>query len=656
MKLMIVESPNKIAKITGILGDGWKLAASVGHIRDLPTKAQGVDAPQFVPQYEVPESKQGVVAKLKAMAAQVDEIFLATDPDREGEAISWHLKEVLSLKHYKRVTFDAINDVVINKALAAARQIDTHGVHSQEARRVLDRLVGWLVSPSLCRAAGIKGLTAGRVQSPAVRLVVERERDIQKFKVTNHFGAQVSFGAWVANWDVEPFLKGDDKYLMDEALAAKTAAARAFSVVKSESKGAESPPPAPFRSATLMQAASGKLGFSPSKTMELAQSLFAAGHINYHRTDKQNFIDETIVEIRAFAAAEGLPVADKMRKWKSVEGAQEGHEAIRPIHLEERVLGESEDERALYKLIWERAVASQLADAKYMVNDLELKATGDEGEVFVFEARGRVLVSEGWKCLMAKDDADEEGEDESVSPDGAVPLLTVGEAARAKSGRVLAKKTKPLGRYTEASLIAKLEAVGIGRPSTYPTIMKSIKEREYIVEEARKLKPTQRGMQVVVALVKAKCGFIEYSYTAEMEKELDRIARGETTYLAVVTASYQQIREDCVKLNASEVVTHPCPVCGKSLFRMENNTKKTFFWGCSAYQETGCTGAMADVDGKPGAKPGPVLSKFLCPDCKSPLINRVKKGSYDFWACSGYPKCKSSFENKDGKPVPPKKK
>ena len=656
MKLMIVESPNKVAKISDILGDGWKVAASAGHIRDLPGSDQGVQPPEFVLHYEVVEDKKNIVAKLKALTAQASEIYLATDPDKEGEAISWHLKEVLGLTSYKRVTFDAVNEAVIAKALSAPRLINDDAVRSQEARRAVDRLVGWMVSKAVSRAAGVRGLSAGRVQSVAVRLVAELERAIQTFKVTNHFGAQVSFGEWRANWDVKPFLKDGEEYLMDEALATEAAASRTFRITKSEGKPAKKAPPAPFRSVTLMQAASAKLGFSPEKAMKLAQALFAAGHINYHRTDKQNFDDSSIADIRSFAAGEGMPVAEKVRKWKSVEGSQEGHEAIRPMYLEAREAGESEDERALYRLIWIRAIASQLADAEYKVNDVELEAPGADGKVFVFKARGRVLVSEGWKSLMPKDDTDEDAEDESVSPDGAVPLLEAGETARAESGRVLMKKTQAPGRYTEVSLLARLEALRIGRPSTYPTIMKTIKEREYVIEESRKLKITQRGMQLVVALVKARCGFIEYSYTAEMEKELDRIAAGEVSYRAVVGSIHKQIGGDCEKLIASEVVQHPCPKCKRALFRMESSKNPgSFFWGCSAYRETGCEGAMADVGGKPGVKPAQPVSKFACPDCKKPLINRVKKGEYDFFACSGYPKCKSSFKNVGGKPVFEKK-
>lgn len=653
MRLLIVESPNKVAKISEILksaGGDWKVAASVGHIRDLPRKERGVESPLFIPQYEIPETKQSVVTKLRGLVKQAEEVYLATDPDREGEAISWHLQEVLSLKKYKRVTFDAINTPVVLGAIRAARAINMNEVKSQEARRVLDRLVGWLVSPSLCKAAGQSNMTAGRVQSPAVRLVVERERDIQKFQVTKHFGAQLSFGDWVANWDTKDFLEAEAKYLLDIQPAQRAALVRSLNVVKSESKTRKRAPPAPFRSATLMQAASNLLKFDPSKTMEIAQSLFAAGHINYHRTDKQNFDDESVNEIRAFARNNGFAVAESVRKWGSLEGAQEGHEAIRPIHLEERECGATADEKALYRLIWVRAIASQLRDAEYSVTELSLESADGGSETFKFFARGRVMVIAGWKSVLDKDDA-EDNDTGSDGDDGKVPSLVVGTNIRAVDGRVLEKKTIPPGRFTEASLIAELEGRGIGRPSTYPTIMKNIREREYIVEEARKLKPTPKGMRLVLTLAKAKCRFIEFGFTVELEAALDKIARGEITYLDVIRENFAQIQTDCAKLDAEEIVLYPCPVCKKALVRIENKEKGTFFWGCSTYKETKCSGAMADVEGKPGVRVEPVKSEFICPECSSALINRVKKGQYDFWACSGFPKCKCSFKNVGGKPV-----
>ncbi len=293
---MIVESPNKIRKIREILGAGWDVAASVGHIRDLPVKDLGLEMPGYRPRYEMSERGADVVKGLRARAAKAEAVYLATDPDREGEAIAWHLAEALKLKKPLRVSFDAITPEVIRRAMAAPRTVDTALVHAQEARRVLDRLVGYQVSPVLSRQVLTKGgqprgLSAGRVQSPAVRLVVEREREIEAFREVRHFGAELSFagGSWRAQWETAPFLKKDEKYILDEALAARAAACRDCTVIASGNRLVKQPPPPPFTTSTLLQAASVRLRWKPDVTAQTAQKLFEAGLITYHRTDSQNF-------------------------------------------------------------------------------------------------------------------------------------------------------------------------------------------------------------------------------------------------------------------------------------------------------------------------------------------------------------------------------
>lgn len=596
MKFMIVESPNKVQKIESILGAGWRVAASVGHVRDLPRDQMGVEVPDFIPRYVFSDRGGDVVKRLKKMISSYDdvEVYLATDPDREGEAIAWHLSEVLKLKKYKRVTFDAINEKVIASALLKARQINMNLVRAQEGRRVLDRLVGYMVSPEISETTGVRGLSAGRVQSPALRLVVERERQIQLFKGTLHFGAQVSFGGWTAEWDTKPFREGESEYILSRDLAERAALCREFDVKESDSKPRMKAPPSPFRSATMMQAASVQLAFSPDKTMELGQKLFSKGHINYHRTDKQNFSESTIEDIREFAQAQGWPLPAKPRKWPSVEGSQEGHEAIKPMHLEIKSAGDTQDERSLYELIWKRAIASQLADAEYLVNTNILTATVN-GETFEFVAKGRVLVKPGWKAITERDAAEEADTDEAEFVGGAVPVLSQGAAIVAESGEVLDKKTQAPSRYTLASLVNKLEAIGIGRPSTYPAILKNITERGYIVEEKRKLKPTELGMRLIVALVRSKFSFVNFDYTSAMELELDKVATGQSSYHDVVTRMYQQLQSELKPIGPR----FPCPLCEKPLRRIPY--QGTYFWGCGAFRETGCKGSLPDLEGVPGA-------------------------------------------------------
>lgn len=451
MNLMIVESPNKVKKIKAILGYGWDVAASVGHVRDLPPRTLGIAAPDYRLAYEFNERGKGVVDSLKPRAARAETVYLATDPDREGEAIAWHLKETLQLRNYQRITFDAITEAVIRKALTSPRQLNMNLIHAQEARRGADRLVGYQVSPMLSRQTGIAGLSAGRVQTVAVRFVVDRQREIENFKVTKHFGAEAIFedGKWTAQWDTSPFLKEEQKYILDSALPEQAAQCKDFRVVNAATKPARQVPPPPFTTATLLQAASITLGFKPDQTAQLAQKLFEQGLITYHRTDSQNFSAEALSDIREFAQANILPLPPKPRTWKSKDSAQEAHEAIRPTHLEERTAGEDDDQKKLYALIWNRAVASQLADAEFSVNTLRLEAQ-QGSQTFVFRSTGRTLTAPGWKSLTPEDTA-AEADDASDSQDennGKVPSLPLGMILHSTSTRLLKRQTKPPGGYT----------------------------------------------------------------------------------------------------------------------------------------------------------------------------------------------------------------
>lgn len=662
MKLMVVESPNKVKKIAAILGDGWEVMASAGHVRDLPKNDLGIEEHgfhlkyEFVPRQPIPgqpgkffpggEDRVGRIAKA---AKEAEMVYLATDPDREGEAIAWHLKDAMRLPdaRYQRVTFDAITPDVIRAAIGRARKIDANLVYAQEARRALDRLVGYIVSPLLWDQLGAT-VSAGRVQSPAVRLVVEREREIKAFKETKHFGAAVYFDGdtWAAEWNTKPFLKGEAQYILDEALAHRAAECRAFKVIESDTATAKEAPPSPFSTSLLLQAASVSLKFDPEFTAKVAQKLFEQGLITYHRTDSVNFSGEAIAEIRTFAQGKGWKLPEQPRRFKVKGDAQEAHEAIRPTHLEDEEAGEDEAQRALYKLIWKRAIASQLADALYRVNTVVLEST-DSAEVFEFRAKGRVLTDPGWRALTAGDaaeDADAEGKEDDGAG-GKVPRLEVGSAKRADTGKVLYKKTKPPARYTKASLIKKLEACGIGRPSTYPAIMANIMGKGYLVEEKRFLVPTALGADLVDALVKGQFGFIELPFTKDMEEDLDRIAEGQRSYVAVVGDNYEQLREEIARLAGAGTFKprFPCPECGKALRRVKGPTG--YFWGCTGYRD-GCKVSMDDDKGQPVPR-----ANHPCPDCGKPL-RRVKGKNGFFWSCSGYKDgCTKTMDDKGGKPV-----
>jgi DNA topoisomerase-1 len=595
-----------------------------------------------------------VVAKLKNLVKQADSVYLATDPDREGEAISWHLQQCLKLTNPLRVTFNEITANAVKAALVAPRTIDVKRVAAQEARRVLDRLVGYMVSPELSRQTGER-LSAGRVQSPAVRLVVERERAIKAFKVTNHFGAALFFadaktsGEWSAEWLTKPkFVTEDNPYFMDRAFAAAVAEVKA-EVVKSfdESEAKRSPPP-PFTTSTMQQAASVALGLDPKAAMDAAQKLYEQGHITYHRTDNPNVSDDSLGDIYAVAVKLGLEMADEPRKFKAPAGAQVGHPAVTPTHWEVEEAGETSDQRALYKLIRLRAIACQLADARYAVRTVRLEAAQPVGGKDVeFEARGRTLVYQGWLKLIAGDQTEEEdGNDKE--PSNPIPVCEPGQRLDVARGKLLEKKTKPPSRFTQATLVKKLESEGIGRPATYAAIMDNIVTRAYVKTDKKYLVPTATGELIVDSLV-GKFEFLDLGFTREIEESLDRIALGEAGYKAVIAKVHDQLNRELSTLQVSAIPKHPCPECGKPLRRIPG--KSGHFWGCSGHPD--CSVTLPDEGGKPGQKKPVEVSNFACVKCGKPLVHRVKKGKggYDFWGCSGFKEgCKASYEDKKGQP------
>ena len=666
MKLMIIESPGKLEKLKAILGEGWQVVASAGHIRDLPEDEIGVEAPDFKPKYvyiqgglipgqkgkRYPSAKERI-DRIATIAERASEVYLATDPDREGESISWHLQQALKLKNPKRVTFSAISTTEVKKALLNPRTIDIKLVAAQETRRVLDRLVGYLVSPVISDIASER-LSAGRVQSAAVWIVVERERQIRVFKATNHFGVQLSFAGakldWKADWQTKPdFVTDDQPYFMDAAFAQAVADTERVTVKAFKAGEQKRSPPAPFTTSTLLQAASVKLSMDPKATMDAAQRLFEQGHITYHRTDNPNVSDDALPDIFAVATKLGLDMADEPRRFKVSDGAQAGHPAITPTHWEVTEAGETDAERALYKLIRLRALACQLADARYAVHSATLSATSTMSDKdLTFTATGRTLVYGGWMKLLSKDDTEEDSDEpEALNP---VPSLEVGQSLEVNAGIVLAKQTKAPKRFTKASLVEKLEAAGIGRPSTYAALMDTIVERhEYLGVIGKFLQPTAKGDSLADALV-GKFSFVDPSFTRAMEEQLDAVATGQGGYKTVVGQMHGVLQEEITRLQANTVPKFACATCGKSLRRIV--AKGRAFWGCSGHPT--CTVTLPDEDGKPGvARKLHEETNFECLKCKKPLIHRVKLGAggYDFYGCSGFKEgCKEVYENKDGKP------
>jgi DNA topoisomerase-1 len=535
-------------------------------------------------------------------------------------------------------------------AVASPRRIDLKRVAAQEARRVLDRLVGYMVSPQLSNQAGTP-LSAGRVQSPAVRLVVERERAIRAFKVTSHFGAALIFSGegpdsdWSAEWLTKPdFVTEEEPYFMDRAFAARVAEIRRATVLSFAETQAKRGPPPPFITSTLQQAGSVVVHLDPKATMEAAQRLYEQGHITYHRTDNPNVSDDSLGDIHAEATRLGLSIAESPRKFKAPAGAQVGHPAITPTHWNVEEAGESREQKALYKLIRLRAIACQLADARYAVRSARIEGADlIDGKRVKFEAKGRKLTDPGWLALTASDQTNEA--DETVEPINPVPLLQPGQQLDVSLGHLLEKKTKAPSRFTQASLVAKLESEGIGRPATYASIMDNIVKRGYVRADKKFLEPTTTGELVVDALVD-KFQFIDLGFTREVEEDLDRIARGELAYRPVITKVHEQLRRELKSLQVAGAAVHPCPECELPMRRIKG--RSGHFWGCTGHPA--CTVTLADEDGRPAPLE---VSEHSCPECGKDLIRRFKKGrgGYDFWGCSGFRDgCKTSFPNQNGVP------
>lgn len=630
MKLVIVESPAKAKTIEKYLGKGYVVRASVGHIRDLPkSNKDAVDIEGgFVPRYSIVKEKKHVIEELHRMAEKADEVLLATDPDREGEAIAWHLAETIGLKKPKRIAFNEITERAVQEALANPRKIDDSLRRAQEARRVLDRLFGYDLSGLVWKKVRY-GLSAGRVQSPALRILMEREREIRAF-VPEKF--------WVISADLktkkgEVFTATCTEEPRDGKEAErilKAAQKNSWSIASVEESEQARAPRAPFTTSTLQQAASTRLGFSPSRTMRTAQKLYEAGHITYMRTDSPNLAREAQAALIATVRSEFGEeyVSPRTYKTKS-KTAQEAHEAIRPTNPKKHSAGSTEDQKKLYALIRARAVASQMTEARIMRTTIS--ATTGDASVPLFAARGSRVLFEGWLR------ADPTARGEEVE----LPKVSKGEAVVLVEARSDEKETQPPSRYSEAGLVKELEKRGIGRPSTYATIIKTLEDRGYVEKQGRTLIPTHTGDVVSTFLEDHFSEYISDTFTAEMENELDEIADGKREYEKTLKNFYTPFTKAVKSKAKIEKLTNmgdappefPCPLCGgEMVYKLSRSGR---FMSCKRFPD--CLGARKE-DGSEIAPPKEIGE--ACPQCKDgKLIER--EGRFGrFIACSNYPKCK----------------
>jgi DNA topoisomerase I len=629
MKLVIVESPSKAKTIEKYLGKGYAVRASVGHIRDLPKSSKdAIDiANDFKPRYQVVKEKAHVIAELRDIAERCTEVILATDPDREGEAIAWHLAETIGLKKPKRIVFYEITEKAVNEALAHPRSIDQHLRKAQEARRVLDRLFGYGLSGLVWKKVRY-GLSAGRVQSPALRILMEKEREIRAFGPEKFWILSVDLkskaGQFTATCVEEP---RDEKEAQRIFAAAQVGAWKVISVEESEQART---PRAPFTTSTLQQVASTRLGFSPSRTMKTAQKLYEAGFITYMRTDSTNLSKDAQTQMLSVIAKEfGAQYAqERVYKTKS-KSAQEAHEAIRPTDSAKRSAGHNEDQHKIYELIRARTLASQMTDAR----TLRTKITSNVSNATIphFTANGSRVIFDGW----LKADPDARGEDVELPLVAAQDPLTLVEAHTED------KETQPPGRYTEAGLIKELEKRGIGRPSTYASIISTLEARGYVDKQGRTLLPTHTG-DVVSTFVENNFGeYVSDTFTAEMEDELDEIAEGKREYEKTMKDFYGPFTKAIKAKDKIAKITgmgdapaeFPCPICaGEMEYKLSRAGR---FMSCKKFPT--CLGARKE-DG--GIIEPPKEIGEDCPKCKKGKLWEREGRFGRFIACNNFPKCK----------------
>ena len=633
--LVIVESPTKVKTIGKYLGDDYDVVASVGHIRDLPKTEKGtIDIENdFKPNYVVPKEKEKVVNDIIKRSKKADTVILATDPDREGEAIAWHIKEAAKLKDPKRIVFNEITKDAILKALEQPREIDESLKTSQEARRVLDRLFGYTLSKLIWKKVRY-GLSAGRVQSPALRILMEREREIRAFIPETYW----EMSAVMKRENGEEYLvEGaqtlSDKKEMEDIL--KKSKKTEWNIASIKETKQERKPKAPFITSSLQQAANSELSWSPSYTMRVAQKLYEAGLITYMRTDSTHIAKSAEDSIKKHITEEfGL---DQYQKglYKNKGNAQEAHEAIRPTNPGNPFGGKTKEEKKLYDLIYKRTIASHMVSAEIIRTIVRFES--DLG--FAFVIRGARIVKEGWFQVNP----------EAKGKENEIPTFTEGEKFICIDVNSNEKETSPPSRYSEAGLVKELESRGIGRPSTYAAIIYTLVDRNYVEKEQRTLIPTDLGDVVSSFLEKHFENYISDDFTATMESTLDKIAEGSAKYKDTLSNFYFPFKEGVDAKEDIEKLTtlgdapeeFKCPKCDASMIYKLSRTGT--FMSCSEYPD--CDGARTK-EGEIIKDPEEIGKN--CPKCEKPLVRRT--GRYgDFISCSGYPKCKYIEEDPEEK-------
>ncbi|KAA6183865.1 type I DNA topoisomerase [Thiohalocapsa marina] len=668
MNLVVVESPAKAKTIKKYLGPEFEVVASYGHVRDLVPKEGAVDPDHgFEMKYQIIDRNEKHVQAISRLLKKADALYLATDPDREGEAISWHLYELLDKRKQigerpvYRVVFNEITKRAVKDAVDHPRELSQHLVNAQQARRALDYLVGFNLSPLLWKKVR-RGLSAGRVQSPALRLIVERELEIEAFQRREYWSVEADVSA-----DDRPFVarlvefegdKLEQFSITDEARAHAVeqallqAADGRLSVDRVERKQRKRNPAPPFITSTLQQEAARKLGFTAQRTMRTAQQLYegvdigggAVGLITYMRTDSVNLAQEALAELRDYIAerygADHLPPQPRLFKTKS-KNAQEAHEAVRPTsirHLPADIRAHlTQDQFRLYELIWKRTIACQMAHA--VIDQVAVDLGAGAGNRF--RATGSTVAEPGFMrvYLEGRDDPTSADDDEERM----LPPLAEGDQVTLREIRPEQHFTEPPPRYSEASLVKALEEFGIGRPSTYASIISTLQDREYVVLDKKRFMPTDVGRVVNKFLTEHFTSYVDYDFTARLEDELDAVSRGEEDWIPLLEQFWRPFKERIDHTQehverkdvTQELIDEQCPKCGGQLSKRLG--RNGLFIGCTNYPECDYTRDLhAD---KADAEEPDIVAGRRCPECDSELA--VKRGRYGkFIGCTGYPKCK----------------
>lgn len=656
--LVIVESPAKAKTINKFLGSNFVVKASMGHIRDLPKSKLGVDVENsFQPEYVTVRGKGKIIKELKEAAKTADAVYLAPDPDREGEAIAWHIASVLNNANIHRVSFNEITKSAIQAAVEHPSKIDMQKVDAQQARRVLDRLVGYKVSPLLWKTISY-GLSAGRVQTVALRLICEREAEIEVFVPEEYWSitarligdAETPFNAQLIKINNKKAKIENEEQANQIVSDLKNETYRVKSVTRKEKKRKPAPP---FITSTLQQDASRRLGFSSKKTMQVAQQLYeglevkdegSIGLITYMRTDSTRIADEALNETREYIqkelGEEYLP--PKAIHYSAKKGAQDAHEAIRPTSIlrtpESLKRDLTKDQYRLYELIWKRLVASQMNPAIYDTTTVDIEAGN-----YLLRATGSIIKFMGFLSLYqeATDDNGNNKDGNGNKKDEILPVIVEGELLKLLELIPKQHFTQPPPRFTEASLVKELEALGIGRPSTYASIVSTIQDRNYVVSENKRLQPTNLGRTVSSLLIKVFPDIFDVEFTAKMESDLDQVETGNENWVVLMQRFYTPFNQTVEEIDAKSIELKQslqektelvCDKCGSPMIKKWGRNGQ--FLACSAYPECKNTKPIEAED-------EPVETDEKCEKCNNPMI--IKTGRYGrFLACSNYPECKNT--------------